>query len=162
MSSNHTATPRVKHLPWEHREVRGCGELATRGLVHGVPALSWGWAPRGLLATERQLKARGLRPGSDPVAVLVFAHRKPARARDFAWLYLLTEARPKAEATPARMANLAAAMRARRTCHECDQAQDRCVSRTSRLCGPCEDRTQFWEYRSAVEFGDDYAGVLAA
>ena len=142
--------------------MRGCGELSTRGLVHGVPALSWGWAPRELLATERQLRARGLRPGSEPVAVLIFGHRQPARARDFAWLYLLAEARPKAAATPARMANLAAAMRSRRTCRECGHVQDRCVSRTSRMCPDCEDATQFWEHRSAVEFGDDYAGVLAA
>lgn len=37
------------------------------GSVHGIPTFPWRFAPDGY-ATRRQLRARGLRPGGQPVA----------------------------------------------------------------------------------------------
>lgn len=37
------------------------------GALHGIPTYPWRLAPSGL-ATYRQLRARGLRPGGQPIA----------------------------------------------------------------------------------------------
>ena len=132
--------------------------LVTRGTVEGLPALSWGWAARDKLATRRQLRALGLRPGGqEPVAVLMFQHAKPNRRRiEYARLYLIERAVPKREATPAQRAAIAKALTARRTCTQCGQVQDYYLSTISRMCGPCADRTDFWRHRAA-EHGWEWA-----
>ena len=97
----------VESVPW------AAGAVLTRGAVDGLPLLSWGCAPRDRLATRRQLRARGLRPGgADPVAVLYVRHRASGR-RNFASLYLVERAKPVRPMTPAKRAALDKANRAR-------------------------------------------------
>lgn len=97
----------VESVPW------ATGTVLTRGTYDGLPLLTWGRAPRNTLATRRQLRARGLRPGgADPVAVLYVRHRASGR-RNFANLYLIATAKPVRPMTPARRAALDKANRAR-------------------------------------------------
>lgn len=97
----------VESVPW------AIGAVLTRGTVDGLPLLTWGRAPRDRLATRRQLRAQGLRPGgADPVAVLYVRHRASGR-RNFASLYLVGAAKPVRPMTPARWAALDKANRAR-------------------------------------------------
>ncbi|MGW4110192.1 RRQRL motif-containing zinc-binding protein [Actinosynnema sp. NPDC004786] len=98
-------------MPW------AIGAVLTRGSVDGLPLLTWGRAPRARLATRRQLRSLGLRPGgADPVAVLYVRHRASGR-RNFADLYLIERAKPVRPMTLARQAALDKANRerARRT-----------------------------------------------
>lgn len=119
--------------------------ILTVGEVGGLPAVTWGWADRAQLATTRQLRALGLRRGGqDPVAVLVFRHRKPYRRTDHAWLYLISAAVPKRTATAAQLAALGRALDARKTCPRCGVIAQRCIPRDSRLCPGCEERTGYW------------------
>lgn len=147
----------IRRRPYVSQHVDGLGMTPTRGTHDGYPVLTWGWADRRVLATIRQLRAAGLRPGGqDAVAVLLFQHRRPARSTDFARLYLIEQALPKRTATPAQRAAIATALRARRTCKgPCGQLQDYYLSTTSRMCGPCETGTQFWE-RHAAEHGHSW------
>ncbi|MBD2828493.1 hypothetical protein ID875_09190 [Streptomyces globisporus] len=97
----------------------------------------WHLAPEGL-ATRRQLRAMGLRPGGQDVAAEL--HR-PRRRRGplIAYLYRIDHARPVRPMTPARTAALAAAMRARRTCPNCRIDVGYCIPRSLGMCVPCHD-----------------------
>ncbi|ROP39103.1 RRQRL motif-containing zinc-binding protein [Saccharothrix texasensis] len=98
----------TESVPWAE------GLRFTRGTHDGLPLLSYGCAPRDKLATRRQLRAQGLRPGgADPVAVLYVRHRASGR-RNFASLYLVSAAKPVRPMTPAKRAALDKANRARR------------------------------------------------
>lgn len=132
-------------VSWSDDVIVTCGE------VDGLPAIPWGWADHRLLATFRQLRTAGLRPGGqDPVAVLVFQHAKPhRRCIEHASLYLIDAAKPKRTATAAQRDAIAKALAARRTCQLCGREQDHYLSTTSRLCVPCEDITNFWPNRAA-------------
>lgn len=100
-------------VPWSESQ-----EL-TRGTHDGLPLLSWGLAPRGVLATRRQLTAMGLRPnGQEPVAYLYFRCRRALKVV-FAELFLISGAAPKRTATPAQHTALAKANLARRICRSC-------------------------------------------
>lgn len=137
---------RTEHVWWSpDKLIVTCGEL------DGLPAIPWGWADSTVVATRRQLRAAGLRPGGqDPVAVLAFQHAQPNRRRiEHAALFLIERACPKREATPAQLRAVDQALRARRTCELCGTEQDHYLSTTSRLCGPCEDLTEFWPRRAA-------------
>ncbi|WP_244339000.1 RRQRL motif-containing zinc-binding protein [Streptomyces nitrosporeus] len=94
-------------------------------------------APDGL-ATRRQLRALGLRPGGQDVAAQL---ERPRRRRGplVAYLYRIDHARPVRPMTPARQAALAAAMRARRTCPNCRQVRGYCIPRSLGMCVPCAD-----------------------
>lgn len=143
-----------RQWPYVEQHVDGLGVVMTRGTHDGYPVLTWGWADRRVLATVRQLRARGLRPGGqDAVAVLLFQHHRPARRTDFARLYLIDRALPKRTATPAQREAIARALRVRRTCTgPCGQLQDHYLSTISRMCGACETATDFWP-RYAAEHG---------
>lgn len=94
----------------------------------------WGLAPAGV-ATRRQLRALRLRPGgADPVARLVWR-----RGRRWAYLYAVATALPKRTPTPAQLAALAEAMRARRTCPTCGRDAGYCLPRTWTACLDCQD-----------------------
>ncbi|WP_020673860.1 RRQRL motif-containing zinc-binding protein [Amycolatopsis nigrescens] len=110
----------------------------TRGLADdGTILLSYGTGPRDKLATKRQLRAMGLRPGGqDPVAVLYFRCRKACRLT-FANLYLVEKALPVRPMTPARQAALDKAMAARRTCRECGETGYAELPKAGRTCEPC-------------------------
>lgn len=118
-------------VPWSQ-----CQEL-TRGRHNGVALLSWNLAPRDKLATRRQLRAMGLRPGGqDPVAYLYFRCRK-ARTMVFAELFLISGAKPKRAATPAQHTAIAKANLARRICGTCGRDAGYIVPREHGLCHRC-------------------------
>ncbi|MFB7966504.1 RRQRL motif-containing zinc-binding protein [Streptomyces rubiginosohelvolus] len=102
-----------------------------------LPVYPWHLAPDGL-ATRRQLRALGLRPGGQEVAAQV---ERPRRRRGplVAYLYRIDRAMPVRPMTPARAAALAVAMRARRTCPNCRTDVGYCVPRSLGMCVPCSD-----------------------
>jgi hypothetical protein len=144
----------IRRRPWVLAHVDGLGMVWTRGTWDGLPVLTWGWADRRVLATRRQLRAMELAPGGhDPVAALVFGHRRPGRRCEYARLWLIARAVPKRTPTTAQLRAVRAALIARRTCTgPCGQVQPRCVSTTSRMCPACETTTNFWP-RYAAEHG---------
>jgi len=129
------------------------GRVLTRGTEDGLPVLGWGHADRGELATVRQLRAMGLRPGgAAPVALLAFGHREPGRREvEHARLYAITDAVPKRDATPAQREAIDKALAARRTCTDCGEEQDHYLSTTMRCCTPCADAAGAWDERAYTE-----------
>ncbi|SCL36835.1 hypothetical protein GA0074692_4463 [Micromonospora pallida] len=102
------------------------------GTRHGFPTFPYLMAPAGL-ATVRQLRAAGLRPGGqDPVAQILWR-----RGERVAYLYRLDLAKPKRTATPAQRAAIAKALRARRTCPVCEQVQPYYIPRRYGCCLDC-------------------------
>ena len=105
------------------------------GNRYGLPTYPYHWAPQGLL-TIRQLRARGLRPGGQqPAAQILW--RKGKR---IAYLYHAALALPKRAATPAQLAAIAAALRARRTCPVCGQEKPYCIPLSRGECNDCAGR----------------------
>ncbi|MFI8426015.1 RRQRL motif-containing zinc-binding protein [Streptomyces sp. NPDC085479] len=102
-----------------------------------LPVFRWRQAGPGL-ATRRQLRERGLRPGGqEPVA------RIECRAgKRFAWLYRLDLARPIRPMTLAKEGALDAAMAARQTCPRCARRYFHCIPlRSLGSCLECHDGT---------------------
>ena len=86
------------------------------GSRFGLPTDPYHCAPDGL-QTRRQLRASGLRPAGQPITgQIIWEHRGRRR---IAYLYRADLAAPKRPATPAQLAAIAAALRARRTCPSC-------------------------------------------
>jgi len=103
------------------------------GTRYGLPTYPYRWAPKHLL-TVRQLRAQGLRPGGQqPVAQILWR-----RGRRVAYLYDTRLALPKRTATPAQLAALDAAMRARRTCPVCGSEQPYCIPLSIGTCNDCD------------------------
>ncbi|GAA3213926.1 RRQRL motif-containing zinc-binding protein [Actinocorallia longicatena] len=129
-------TPRIT------RADRFMDPTATR---HDVPTWPWRMAPAHLL-TRRQLTARGLRPGGQPIAGQILwgsRHRPHLRV---AYLYDIRFALPKRTATPRQLAALAKANAARRTCPRC--TRDAGYVLPTRY-GCCLDCLTDWEQRAA-------------
>jgi hypothetical protein len=104
------------------------------GVRWGIPTWWWRGAPAGY-ATRRQLRARGLRPGGQPVAAqLMWAGVGGTRV---AYLYRLDLAKPKRTATPAQLRAVRAALRARRTCPTCGVVRSYCIPRSLGECVNC-------------------------
>ena len=104
------------------------------GQRYGLPTYPYHWAPAGLL-TLRQLRARGLRPGGQAIAAqILWRHRRQQRV---AYLYREDLSKPKRTATPAQLAAIATALRARRTCPTCHTEQDYCIPRSRGECNTC-------------------------
>jgi hypothetical protein len=117
------------------------------GTTYGLPTYPFHAAPRGM-ATLRQLRERGLRPGGQPVqAQIVWKHRGPQRDRDgqgrttcrVAYLFKVADAKPKRAATPAQREAIGKALAARRTCPSCGAEQDYYISRSLGECNQCAD-----------------------
>lgn len=128
----------ARRFPWVLQAVAWSDQTQfTRGTWHGKPLLSYRCAPRALLATKRQLRALGKRPGGqDPVAFLYFrCHR--AGKLVFANLYLIALAKPVRPMTPARQAALDKAMAARRTCRTCQDTGWAELPKAHRTCEAC-------------------------
>jgi hypothetical protein len=108
------------------------------GVHEGLPLLKRNTAPRHLLATGRQLKARRLRPGGkDPVAVLLTKHRASAKT-NFSSLWQISECVPMLAMTPAKRASIAKACAGRRICRDCgEQAWRDLPLRFGRRCEGC-------------------------
>lgn len=101
----------------------------------GIPTYPWRCAPDGL-ATRRQLRIRGLRPGGQDIAAQLL---RPRRRREplTAYLYRVDLARPVRPMTPAKWRALAKADTARRTCPQCRMDVGYCIPRSHGICGRC-------------------------
>ncbi|MEV6957374.1 RRQRL motif-containing zinc-binding protein [Streptomyces sp. NPDC051183] len=97
-------------------------------------------APDGL-ATRRQLRAAGLRPGGQDVVAQL---ERPRRRRGplVAFLYRLDLAKPVRPMTPARRAALAKANAARRRCPACRRDAGYVIPASLGMCVPCHGLTE--------------------
>ncbi|MFD8629610.1 RRQRL motif-containing zinc-binding protein [Streptomyces hygroscopicus] len=85
-----------------------------------LPVFRWRQAGRENLATRRQLREMGLRPGDqEPVARI-----ECCGGKRWAWLYRIDLAKPKLPMTLAKEAALDKAMAARQTCGTCLECYD--------------------------------------
>jgi hypothetical protein len=98
----------------------------------GLPTYPWRLAPTGL-ATVRQLRAAGLRPGGQEVVAQIL-WRKGKRV---AYLYRVDAAKPKRSATTAQQAAIAKALTARRTCPTCRTVRPYYIPRRYGECLDC-------------------------
>ncbi|MFE8962092.1 RRQRL motif-containing zinc-binding protein [Streptomyces iakyrus] len=105
------------------------------GSQFGIPTYPWRYAPDGL-ATRRQLRARGLRPGGQPIAAQVLRPRY-RRGPLVAYLYRVDRAKTVRPMTPGKRAALAKAMRARRTCPVCRMEAGYVIPGSLGMCVPC-------------------------
>ena len=139
-----------RQFPWDLRPVPW-SDLPeyTRGTQDGVILLSYGIAPRDKLATRRQLRALGLRPGGqEPVALLYFRCR-PAAKLVFAELFLIEHAKPVRPMTEAMWRAVRKALAARRTCRQCGELCSVELPRSNRICEPCRytlGELEPWDY----------------
>ena len=103
------------------------------GVHHGgIPTYPYKFAPDGM-ATRRQLRTAGLRPGGQPIAGQILWRR----GKRVAFLYRIDLAVPKREATPAQRAAIGRALLARRTCSTCTQVKDYYIPRRNGECLDC-------------------------
>ncbi|TWV41325.1 hypothetical protein FRZ03_21320 [Streptomyces misionensis] len=100
-----------------------------------IPVYRWRLAPEGL-ATRRQLRAQGLRPGGQDVAAQI---ERPRRRRGplVAYLYSIEKAKPVRPMTPAKWAALAKANAARRVCPECGRDAGYVIPPSLGACATC-------------------------
>ena len=102
-----------------------------------IPTYCYRLAPDGL-ATRRQLRALGLRPGGQQVAAQLAWRSRLARGRvRTAYLYRIDLARPVRPMTPARWAALAKANAARRTCPACRRDAGYTIPTSLGACVTC-------------------------
>ncbi|MEV3911023.1 RRQRL motif-containing zinc-binding protein [Streptomyces canus] len=107
------------------------------GTRFGVPTYPWKFAPDGY-ATRRQLRARGLRPGGQPVAAQVMRrHRGRKAGVPVAYLYRIDLAKAVRPMTSRRCGALALAMLARRTCPKCRVVYSYCLPTSLGMCILC-------------------------
>jgi hypothetical protein len=100
-----------------------------------IPVYRWRLAPDGL-ATRRQLRALGLRPGGQDVAAQLERSRR-RRGPLVAYLYRIEQAKPVRPMTPAKWAALAKANAARRICPECRVDAGYVIPPSLGMCTPC-------------------------
>jgi hypothetical protein len=117
------------------------------GTVHGIPTFPWRMAPEGL-ATRRQLRARGLRPGGQRMAAQVMRCSRRTGAPRVAYLYRIANARPVRPMTPAKWAAHAKAMTARRTCLVCRKDAGYVIPTSLSMCVTCAYPTSHQELTS--------------
>ncbi|WP_263167170.1 RRQRL motif-containing zinc-binding protein [Streptomyces sp. SCSIO ZS0520] len=105
------------------------------GARHGIPTYPWRCAPDGL-ATRRQLRARGLRPGGQPIAAQAMRprYRRPPLV---AYFYRIDLAKPVRPMTSRKWGALALAMLARRTCPQCRTDAGYVIPASLGVCVPC-------------------------
>jgi len=133
-------------LPWNGVAV------ICRGERDGLPVFGWrgrpGAVPVGLY-TRKQLRAKGLRPGTaDPDALLVFRHRIPARTEEVCELWREEVAVPLRAMTPGMWRAHHAAMQARRFCRDHRGYVDHVVRGPLKQCSACFT-TDDYERRAA-------------
>ncbi|MEY9870693.1 hypothetical protein ABH931_000147 [Streptacidiphilus sp. MAP12-33] len=113
------------------------------GARFGIPTYPFRLAPDGY-ATRRQLRARDLRPGGQPVAAqIIWRSRRTRGEVRCAYLYRLDLAKPVRAMTPAKRAALAAANRARRTCPDCVRDVGYVIPSSLGCCVACHDTAAF-------------------
>ncbi|OYP16203.1 hypothetical protein CFC35_18200 [Streptomyces sp. FBKL.4005] len=101
-----------------------------------LPIYPWRLAPDGL-ATLRQLRAAGLRPGGQDVVAQLERPRRKGRPPLVAYLYRIDQARPVRPMTPAKRAALERANTARRTCPACRRDAGYVIPAALGMCTPC-------------------------
>ncbi|MGW3635511.1 RRQRL motif-containing zinc-binding protein [Streptomyces sp. NPDC005122] len=101
-----------------------------------VSTFPWRMAPDGY-ATRRQLRARGLRPGGQPIAAQVMVTNRRVNTPRVAYLYCENLAKPVRPMTSRKWGALAPAMLARRTCPRCEVIYSYCLSTRYGICGLC-------------------------
>ncbi|BCL23010.1 RRQRL motif-containing zinc-binding protein [Streptomyces tuirus] len=106
------------------------------GARYGIPTYPFRLAPDGL-ATRRQLRAKGLRPGGQPIAAQVMRANRRAGGVQVAYLYWIDLAKPVRPMTSRKWGALALAMLARRTCPRCLLDVGYCIPRSYGICGMC-------------------------
>ncbi|MDL2080776.1 RRQRL motif-containing zinc-binding protein [Streptomyces sp. GXMU-J15] len=119
------------------------------GTRYGIPTYPWTLAPAGL-ATRRQLRALGLRPGGQPVAAQVMRVNRRTGTDRVAYLYRVDLAKPVRPMTSRKWGALALAMLARRTCPMCRITYGYCLPTSLGCCVLCAD---------AARAGADLGGV---
>lgn len=135
-----------RQYPWVLADVPWAeGRQFTRGTHEGLPLLSWGIAPRGTLATYRQLRAAGLRPGGHPPVAVLYFHSRRGLCMVFASLYLIADAKPVRPMTAAKRAALERANAARRRCPECGEDGGDYIRPTVGMCEACQYSHGLWE-----------------
>jgi len=102
------------------------------GARYGLPTYPYRLAPAGL-ATLRQLRAQGLRPGGQDVAAQILWRKGKRKA----YLYRIDAALPKRAATAAQLAALDRALAARRVCPTCRQSKPYYIPRRYGECLDC-------------------------
>ncbi|AZQ72768.1 hypothetical protein EKH77_17445 [Streptomyces luteoverticillatus] len=106
---------------------------------YGIPTFPFRLAPDGL-ATRRQLRALGLRPGGQPVAAqTLWRSRRCRTGVRAAYLYRIDAAMPVRPMTPGRWAALGKALAARRTCPACGRDAGYCIPSSLGVCVACAD-----------------------
>lgn len=113
------------------------------GQRYGIPTYPFRLAPDGL-ATRRQMRARGLRPGGQEVAAQLLWHSRRYQPRcrcglRVAYLYRIDLAKPVRPMTQAKWTALAKANAARRTCPECGQDAGYTLPTSLGMCVACAD-----------------------
>ncbi|MFJ1864084.1 RRQRL motif-containing zinc-binding protein [Streptomyces sp. NPDC088097] len=105
-----------------------------------LPVYRWRLAPDGM-ATRRQLRAAGLRPGGQAVAAQL---ERPRRRHGplIAHLYLVELAKPVRPMTPGRRSALVKANAARRRCPACRTDAGYVIPTSLGMCVPCHDFPQ--------------------
>ncbi|MEU5978820.1 RRQRL motif-containing zinc-binding protein [Streptomyces sp. NPDC047315] len=107
------------------------------GALHGIPTYPWRLAPDGY-ATRRQLRAKGLRPGGQPVSAQVMRRSRRRRGGvTVAYLYRIDHAKPVRPMTSRKWGALALAMLARRTCPRCQITYSYCIPTSLGVCVTC-------------------------
>jgi hypothetical protein len=107
------------------------------GARYGVPTFPWHFAPDGF-ATRRQLRARGLRPGGQPIAAQAMRRQRGRKAGvQVAYLYRIDRAQPVRPMTSRKWGALALAMLARRTCPQCQITYSYCIPTSLGVCILC-------------------------
>ncbi|MEU9523708.1 RRQRL motif-containing zinc-binding protein [Streptomyces sp. NPDC048224] len=107
------------------------------GTRYGVPTYPFRLAPLGL-ATRRQLRARGLRPGGQDIAAQIMWSTRRRGVR-VAYLYRVDLAAPVRPMTPGRWRAHEAMMRARRTCPDCRVTHPYVIPTSLGCCPECAD-----------------------
>ncbi|MER5484029.1 RRQRL motif-containing zinc-binding protein [Streptomyces sp. NPDC002812] len=102
-----------------------------------LPVYTWRLAPDGL-ATRRQLRAAGLRPGGQDVVAQVERSRR-RRGPLVAYLYRVDLAKPVRPMTANRWAALEKANDARRRCPVCRDHLPYVIPTSRGMCNACAD-----------------------
>lgn len=130
------------------------------GSLSGIPTYDWNTAPKAELATRRQLRAMGLRPGGHGPAAELNCRKcsfKPLTdCQHKALLFRIDLAKPIRPMTLAKEVALDRAMAARQTCPRCRRRYYYCLDWTATRPTRAE-----LEYLRDVHFGTHLAKPAA-
>lgn len=127
------------------------------GEVFGLPTYPYHMAPEEF-RTRRQLRKLNLCPGGQEIRGQIIwkhggagANGRGATTRRVAYLFSLRYAKPKRVSSPAQLAAIDKALRARRTCPKCGETKDYYIRWSLGECNECAEPEL---YAGAEEIGD--------